>query len=66
MQIRKVIDRTYSKRGPDSGTNIAASLSAAIAANAGEKGSANSVSSQSRVSIVQRGGKSKPSQGKAK
>jgi hypothetical protein len=66
MQIRKVIDRTYSKRGANSGTNIAGSISAVIAANAGEKGSVNSVSSQSRVSIVQRGGESKPSNGKAK
>jgi hypothetical protein len=66
MHIRKVIDRTYSKRGDGSGTNFAGSISAAIAANAGEKGSVNSVSSQSRVSIVQRGGDPKPPDGKAK
>lgn len=55
MKIRKVIDRTYSTQGTKHGTNVAGGVSAAVAANVGEKGTDNRVSSQSRVSIKQNG-----------
>lgn len=60
MNVRKIIDKSIRHRS--GGSEIVGDVNAVVAANVGEKGSRNAVSSRRRTKIVQRNGRTEVSE----
>ncbi len=60
MNVRKIIDKAVRHRS--GGSEIVGDVNAVVAANVGEKGSRNVVSSRRRTRIVQRNGRTEISE----